>query len=154
MIFIAQAMAQDMVLPVVPVVGIDPIVQWLMGMASVVVAGLFPLLVLFLKQKFNNDKADADRAKIDSDGAKIAAAAQNGAALGAKIASTQQDAITVGVNYIKAGVPDAVAATPQATDEHLANMVSANLGPVVIRTASGQFARDTAVITPVKAPAT
>jgi hypothetical protein len=56
------------------------------------------------------------------------------------------------VDYIKAGVPDAVAATPQATDEHLANMVSANLSPVVVRAPSGQYARDTSVITPVKAP--
>lgn len=137
MIFIASALAQDVVLPTPPVIGIDPVLQWVMGVASVLIPGLFSVLLVFLKQKFNADK-------VTSDGDKIVGAAQRGAVLGAQTGATQQAAIAIGVQYIKTAVPDAVAATPQATDAHLSSIVKAVLPPVAIRNpTTGQYIRDT-----------
>ena len=114
-------MIGDLALPVVPVIGIDPVVQWLLAVAAAMLPALFSVLLIFLKQKFNADRVDAN-------GVKIAAAAQRGAVFGRLHAGDDPNAaILAGLDYVKASVPDAIKATPQATDRHLADMIKVNL---------------------------
>jgi hypothetical protein len=122
---IASAYAQDptIVMPAVPVVGVSPVTSWLMAIASLVVTACLPIFLLFLKQKFNADQTT-------DQGNAIVGAAQRGAKLGSKLGLSETSAVDIGVAYVKAAQPGAIAATPQATDEHLANMVRAELPSV------------------------
>ena len=120
------APAHDIVMPATPLLGINPVVQWLMGVASVLLPGLFSILLVFLKQKFNSDQANIN-------GIKIANAAQHGAALGRNNGANLSSATEIGVNYIKNSVPDAIAAPPQATDGHLADMIRARLPVAIVK---------------------
>ena len=60
-------------------------------------------------------------------------AAQHGAALGRNNGANLSSATEIGVNNIKNSVPDAIAATPQATDGHLADMIQARLPVAIVK---------------------
>jgi hypothetical protein len=124
LILAAAAQAQDaIVLPVVPTEGVSPVVQWLMGVASVVLSISIPIAVAYVRQHLLL-RNDATRAGMINTAIERAAASTVSQINTGTPAPT---ALAQGVAYVKQSYPDAIAATDQATDEHLAESIQAEV---------------------------
>lgn len=143
----AQAQTTDapIVLPPVPTVGVSPIVQWLLSVASTVLILVLPTALVFLKQHINTQAAatqvqtDATRsAMINTAVAHSAHTYLDDKAQGMGDYQAARNALI----YVRQSHPDAIAATPQATDAHLTDAIRAEASrlvreaqpPVVVQT--------------------
>lgn len=121
--------ADPVTLPPVPTT-VSPVLQWLMGLASVLLTAFLPLVLLLLKQRFAVANA-SDQARTDAGRAVMLdnATRRAGALAYADHVETGKplaDAIaTTGLNYMKTGLPETIAAVDQATDAHLVNGIKA-----------------------------
>jgi hypothetical protein len=118
----SSAVAQDIVMPVVPVVGVSPTLQWVMGAASIVVTTLFSLLTLFLKQRMDVANTADHSVMIDR-------AVKHGALLayGQQVAGmSHAQAAANGLAYVKNAVPVPIDKN-QTTDSHLSGAIAAEV---------------------------
>lgn len=136
LVVVVVAQAQDVILPVVPTVGVSPVLQWLMGLATVVISVCLPLVVAFAKQRWSVQNNEARASMINS---AIGRAAHQADADMTQNKLFRDDVgpgspvITKAVAYVNASHPDAIAATPQATDSHLAQAVQAEISRIQVK---------------------
>jgi hypothetical protein len=126
---LAQTDVVASTMPPVPTT-VSPVLQWLMGLATVLLSAFLPLVLLLLKQRFAVANA-SDQARTDAGRAVMLdnATRRAGALAYADHVETGKplaDAIaTTGLNYMKTGLPETIAAVGQATDAHLVNGIKA-----------------------------
>jgi hypothetical protein len=154
MAFATAAVAQETMpaMPVVPAVGVSPVLQWLMGIVSVIISVCLPLFVAFAKQRWNV-QSDQARAGMISDAVGRAAHLAD-AEITANHMSPSEVVIGTptmdkAMSYVADAYPHAIAATPEATDEHIAKMISAEINKIKLeKTAS---VAPSVVVSPVSA---
>ncbi len=115
-------LGQAIELPVVPVVGVSPVLQWVMGTASIVMTAAFSLLTLFLKQRL-------DVANTTDHSAMIERAVKHGALLayGQQVSGmSHAQAAANGLAYVKNAVPASISKN-QTTDMHLSGAIAAEV---------------------------
>lgn len=132
-------------MPAVPVVGVSPALQWVMGAVSVVVTALFSLLTLFLKQR-------VDVANTADHSAMIDRAVKHGALLtyGQQVSGmTDVQAAASGLAYVKNAVPDSISKN-QTGDMHLSNAIQAEI--IGLNAAAAPSATTVSVLPAIPSP--
>ena len=141
---VSIAMAQDVapVIPPVPTTGVSPLVQWLLGTASVVITAFLPIALMYLRQHVQAQTAVAQSTVTATNAALLNGAITRAASqslLDQANGKSEDAATTRALDYVKTGHPDVVADVDQATDPHLrayiqavvAQMQRENTSPVV-----------------------
>lgn len=149
---VVVAQAQDVVMPTVPTVGVSPVLQWLMGILTVVISVCLPVAVAFAKQRWNIQNDQARAGMINTSivrAAHLADADMTQKNLTINDVGPNSPIMEKAVAYVSASHPDAISATPQATEAHLAQAVKAEINR--IQAAKAENPLPSVVVSPVSA---
>lgn len=120
---------EPIVLPVVPV-GISPVLTWIFGVTSSLLGVFIPLLVIWIKQYLGVQTVKTHSDMIASSlsrGALLIDAAMTKQHLTIDQVGPGSASMTEALDYVANARPDSINATPQATDEHLAKALTAEI---------------------------
>jgi hypothetical protein len=122
--FIASAYAQQAItLPPVPTIGVSPVLQWFMGVASTILIVGLPLIAGWAKQYFNLQNVQTRANLINGSVMHAAATAIDDRAQG----MPESQVVAKALDYVKSAHPNVVASVPQATDAHLTATINAEV---------------------------
>lgn len=120
---------EAIVLPVVPV-GISPVLTWIFSVTSSLLGVFIPLLVIWIKQYLGVQTIKAHSDMIAGSltrGALLIDAAMTKQHLTLDQVGPGSAPMAEALDYVANARPDSIAATPQATDEHLTRALTAEI---------------------------
>lgn len=119
-----SAFAQDSItLPLVPTIGVSPVLSWALSVLSIVLTITLPLGLAILRQRFNVASSADRNAIIDRAVKRGGLISYGNQQAGTSPAEAAADALA----YVKNSAPESIAKTDQATDAHLANAIAAEV---------------------------
>lgn len=152
-LFSTTAYAQDvaMVVPVVPA-AVGPVMTWVLTMAGGMISIFVPLVAIWLRNYLGIQNTQARSQMINGSivrAAHLADANMTAQNVGISEVGVDSPVIKNAVSYVADAHPDAVAATPQATGEHIAEAIFAELNSIQISKRNNPV--PTVVLSPVSA---
>jgi hypothetical protein len=145
------AHAQDIVLavPVVPS-AVGPVLAWVLTVAGGMISLFVPLVAIWFRQYLGVQNTQARSQMINGSVVRAAALADLDMTrqhLTLDEVGPRSLVMRDALNYVGRSHPDVIAVTPQASDEHLAKAITAEMHQIAV--ARGQDAAPTVVLSPV-----
>lgn len=149
---LAVSTASDIALPGVPV-GISPVLQYVLGLVGIVISVFLPLVAVWFKQYLAQQNVQSRAGLINGSIVRAAhladfAMTQQGLTV-AEVRQKDSPVMQQAIDYVAQSHPDAIAATPEASNEHIRDAITATLQQ--IQTTKAATTPPSVILSPVSA---